>query len=51
MIIGTDQSALGTLVERSERFTSPLHLPRTEGCGMNRAATTARSGWLLERRR
>ena len=31
MILGTDRSAIGTLVERSSRFTMLLHLPPIEG--------------------
>jgi IS30 family transposase len=33
LIIGLDQSAIGTLVERATRFTMLLHLPRMEGHG------------------
>nr|WP_307846205.1 IS30 family transposase [Actinospica durhamensis] len=33
LIIGTDRSAIGTLVERTTRFTVLLHLPRMEGFG------------------
>jgi IS30 family transposase len=33
LIIGLDKSAIGTLVERSTRFTMLLHLPRMEGHG------------------
>ena len=31
LILGTDRSAIGTLVERSSRFTMLLHLPPLEG--------------------
>jgi IS30 family transposase len=34
LIIGTDRSAIGTLVERVSRFTMLLHLPRQEGWGV-----------------
>jgi IS30 family transposase len=34
LIIGTDRSAIGTLVERSTRFTLLLHLPRMDGYGV-----------------
>ena len=33
LIIGLDRSAIGTLVERTTRFTMLLHLPRMEGHG------------------
>lgn len=32
-IIGLDRSAIGTLVERTTRFTMLLHLPRMDGYG------------------
>ena len=34
LIIGLDSSAIGTLVERSTRFTILLHLPRMDGHGV-----------------
>ena len=33
LILGLDRSAIGTLVERTTRFTMLLHLPRMEGYG------------------
>jgi IS30 family transposase len=33
LIIGLDKSAIGTLVERTTRYTMLLHLPRMEGFG------------------
>jgi hypothetical protein len=35
LIIGLEKSAIGTLVERTSRFTMLLHLPRMEGFGAN----------------
>jgi IS30 family transposase len=34
LVIGTDRSAIGTLVERTTRFTVLLHLPRQQGWGI-----------------
>ena len=36
LILGLDSSAIGTLVERTTRFTMLLHLPRMEGHGQAR---------------
>src|SRR3954469_13912756 len=39
LILGVDRSAIGTLVERSSRFTMLLHLPPIEGHNSPRAKT------------
>lgn len=35
LLIGLQRSAIGTLVERSSRFTTLVHLPREDGYGVN----------------
>ncbi len=47
LIIGTDRSAIGTLVDRSTRFTVLVHLPREDGWGQTAPVKngTARSGY------
>jgi IS30 family transposase len=37
LILGPDSSAIGTLVERTTRFTVLLHLPRMEGHAKGRS--------------
>jgi IS30 family transposase len=44
LILGLESSAIGTLVERSTRFTMLLHLPRMEGHG---EGTRAKNGPAL----
>ena len=43
LILGVDRSAIGTLVERSSRFTMLLHLPPIEGHNSPRVKTGRRS--------
>ena len=43
LIIGLDSSAIGTLVERTTRFTMLLHLPRMDGHGAARGSRTGRA--------
>ncbi len=56
LILGADHSAIGTLVERSSRFTMLLHLPPMPGHGRPRAKRAAglrarrRSGARRDRR-
>jgi len=44
LILGLDRSAIGTLVERSSRFTMLLHLPPIEGHNGPSTSTVARTG-------
>ncbi len=44
LILGTDRSAIGTLVERSSRFTMLLHLPLIEGDSPAAKSRPARTG-------
>src|SRR5713101_7740412 len=50
LILGLESSAIGTLVERTSRFTMLLHLPRMEGHGTD-ARAKERAGARRPRRR
>jgi IS30 family transposase len=45
LILGLDSSAIGTLVERSTRFTMLLHLPRMTAFGQPRVKKRAGARW------
>ena len=51
LIIGLNRSAIGTVVERSSRYTLLVHLPRLEGYGTARAGQERARPRRLRRRR
>ena len=51
LILGLDSSAIGTLVERTTRFTMLLHLPRMDGARRAQDSRTARRSPAMALRR
>jgi IS30 family transposase len=51
LIVGLDSSAIGTLVERTTRFTLLLHLPPMDGHGIRARTRNVRRRPVMARRR